>query len=61
MIFKNNGNIVDNLSDIWLFVEAANQGGLSAAGRKLGLAPADRTKRRLFKQSFLKLIGFLQN
>jgi DNA-binding transcriptional LysR family regulator len=40
MIFKKNGNIVENLGDIRLFVEAANLGGLSAAGRKLGLSPA---------------------
>src|SRR5258708_3878483 len=45
MIFKKNGNIVDNLGDIRLFVEAANLGGLSAAGRKLGLSPAAASAR----------------
>src|SRR5471030_3151315 len=45
MIFNANGNIVDNLGDIRLFVEAANLGGLSAAGRKLGLSPAAASAR----------------
>ena len=36
MIFNANGNIVENLSDIRLLVEASNLGSLSAAGRKLG-------------------------
>src|SRR3984893_347761 len=45
MIFKSNGNIVENLGDIRLFVEAANLGGLSAAGRKLGLSPAAASAR----------------
>jgi DNA-binding transcriptional LysR family regulator len=36
---------VDNLGDIRLFVEAANLGGLSAAGRKLGLSPAAASAR----------------
>jgi DNA-binding transcriptional LysR family regulator len=31
---------MDNLGDIRLFVEAAQQGSLSAAGRKMGLTPA---------------------
>jgi len=39
---------MDNLGDIRLFVEAANLGGLSAAGRKLGLSPA-AASARLFK------------
>src|SRR5882724_185236 len=48
MIFKYFGNIVDNLGDVRLFVEAAKLGGLSAAGRKLGLSPA-AASARLFK------------
>jgi DNA-binding transcriptional LysR family regulator len=36
---------LDNLGDIRLFVEAANHGGLSAAGRKLGLSPAAASAR----------------
>lgn len=36
---------MDNLGDIRLFVEAASQGGLSAAGRKLGLSPAAASAR----------------
>ena len=36
---------MDNLGDIRLFVEAANLGGLSAAGRKLGLSPAAASAR----------------
>jgi DNA-binding transcriptional LysR family regulator len=36
---------VDNLGDIRLFVEAASLGGLSAAGRKLGLSPAAASAR----------------
>jgi len=40
MIFKIIGNIMNNLGDIRLFVEAASLGGLSATGRKLGLSPA---------------------
>lgn len=39
---------MDNLGDIRLFVEAAVLGGLSAAGRKLGLSPA-AASARLFK------------
>jgi DNA-binding transcriptional LysR family regulator len=45
MIFKKNGNLVENLGDIRLFVEAANLGGLSVAGRKLGLSPAAASAR----------------
>jgi DNA-binding transcriptional LysR family regulator len=36
---------VENLGDIQLFVEAANLGGLSVAGRKLGLSPAAASAR----------------
>jgi DNA-binding transcriptional LysR family regulator len=36
---------VESLADIRLFVEAANLGGLSAAGRKLGLSPAAASAR----------------
>ena len=36
---------MDNLGDIRLFVEAAGQGSLSAAGRKLGLSPAAASAR----------------
>src|SRR5882724_10095834 len=36
---------MDNLGDIRLFVEAANLGGLSAAGRRLGLSPAAASAR----------------
>lgn len=36
---------MDNLGDIRLFVEAANLGGISAAGRKLGLSPAAASAR----------------
>jgi len=39
---------MDRLGDIRLFVEAANLGSLSAAGRKLGLSPA-AASARLFK------------
>src|SRR5882757_8590157 len=39
---------MDNLGVIRLFVEAASFGGLSAAGRKLGLSPA-AASARLFK------------
>jgi DNA-binding transcriptional LysR family regulator len=35
----------DNLGDIRMFVEAAGQGSLSAAGRKLGLSPAAASAR----------------
>ncbi|MYN06527.1 LysR family transcriptional regulator [Pseudoduganella aquatica] len=38
---------MDNLGDIRLFVEAASLGGLSAAGRKLGLSPAAASARLL--------------
>jgi DNA-binding transcriptional LysR family regulator len=56
---------MDNLGDIRLFVEAANMGGLSAAGRKLGLTPAaasarlakleDTLKTRLFERTTRQL------
>lgn len=36
---------MDNLGDIRLFVETANLGNLSAAGRKLGLSPAAASAR----------------
>ena len=39
---------MDNLGDVRLFVEAPHLGGLSAAGRKLGLSPA-AASARLFK------------
>lgn len=38
---------MDNLEAIRLFVEAAQMGGLSAAGRKLGLSPAAASARLL--------------
>lgn len=38
---------MDNLEAIRLFVEAADLGGLSAAGRKLGLSPAAASARLL--------------
>ena len=44
MIIKKFGNIMNNLGDIRLFVEAANLGGLSIAGRKLGLSPLPRAR-----------------
>lgn len=54
-----------NLGDIRLFVEAAGLGGLSAAGRKLGLSPAAASARlvkleatlntRLFERTTRKL------
>jgi DNA-binding transcriptional LysR family regulator len=56
---------VDNLGDIRLFVEAANLGGISAAGRKLGVSPAAASARlvkleaslhaRLFERTTRKL------
>jgi DNA-binding transcriptional LysR family regulator len=56
---------MDNLGDIRLFVEAASLGGLSAAGRKLGLTPAaasarlakleDSLKTRLFERTTRQL------
>lgn len=56
---------MDNLGDIRLFVEAAGQGSLSAAGRKLGLSPAAASARlsklesslhtQLFERSTRKL------
>src|SRR5260221_2384467 len=53
MIIKRFGNIMDNLGDIRLFVEAANLGGLSAAGRKLGLSPAAASARLIKLESLL--------
>jgi DNA-binding transcriptional LysR family regulator len=53
MIFKKLGNSMDNLGDIRLFVEAANLGGLSAAGRKLGLSPAAASARLVKLESVL--------
>ena len=56
---------MDNLGDIRLFVEAANHGSLSAAGRKLSLTPAaasarlakleDTLKTRLFERTTRQL------
>jgi DNA-binding transcriptional LysR family regulator len=56
---------MDNLGDIRLFVEAAQQGSLSAAGRKIGLTPAAasarlakleaRLKARLFERTTRQL------
>jgi DNA-binding transcriptional LysR family regulator len=45
--------MMDNLGDIRLFVEAASLGGLSAAGRKLGLSPAAASARLLKLESAL--------
>src|SRR5471032_580977 len=53
MIFNANGNLVDNLGDIRLFVEAANLGSLSAAGRKLGLSPAAASARLVKLEAIL--------
>jgi DNA-binding transcriptional LysR family regulator len=44
---------MDNLGDIRLFVEAAQLGGLSLAGRKLGLSPAAASARLLKLESSL--------
>jgi DNA-binding transcriptional LysR family regulator len=44
---------MDNLGDIRLFVEAANLGGLTAAGRKLGLSPAAASARLVKLESVL--------
>ncbi|WP_211463658.1 LysR family transcriptional regulator [Collimonas silvisoli] len=44
---------MDNLGDIRLFVEAADLGGLSAAGRKLGLSPAAASARLVKLESEL--------
>lgn len=44
----------DRLGDIRLFVEAATLGGLSAAGRKLGLSPAAASARLLKLESDLQ-------
>jgi DNA-binding transcriptional LysR family regulator len=56
---------VESLADIRLFVEAASLGGLSVAGRKLGLSPATASARlvrlearlntRLFERTTRKL------
>jgi len=54
MIFKGIGNIMDNLGDVRLFAEAANLGGLSAAGRKLGLSPAAASARLIKLESVLR-------
>ncbi|MEQ5839766.1 LysR family transcriptional regulator [Paraburkholderia acidicola] len=45
---------MDNLGDIRLFVEAAKLGGLSAAGRKLGLTPAAASARLAKLEAQLK-------
>jgi DNA-binding transcriptional LysR family regulator len=45
---------VDNLGDIRLFVETAHLGGLSAAGRKLGLSPAAASARLVKLEAELK-------
>ncbi|NML33605.1 LysR family transcriptional regulator [Paraburkholderia antibiotica] len=45
---------MDNLGDIRLFVEAAQQGSLSAAGRKLGLTPAAASARLAKLETNLK-------
>ncbi|MDN7182298.1 LysR family transcriptional regulator [Caballeronia sp. SEWSISQ10-4 2] len=44
---------MENLGDIRLFVETANLGGLSAAGRKLGLSPAAASARLVKLESSL--------
>ncbi|MGH8780950.1 LysR family transcriptional regulator [Paraburkholderia sp.] len=46
---------MDNLGDIRLFVEAAKLGGLSAAGRKLGLTPAAASARLAKLEAQLKV------
>ncbi|CAG2157944.1 LysR family transcriptional regulator [Cupriavidus numazuensis] len=46
--------MTDNLGDIRLFVEAANLGSLSAAGRKLGLSPAAASARLVKLESALR-------
>ncbi|OLL29809.1 LysR family transcriptional regulator [Burkholderia sp. SRS-W-2-2016] len=45
---------MDNLGDIRLFVEAAQQGSLSAAGRKMGLTPAAASARLAKLEANLK-------
>src|SRR5258707_3639129 len=45
---------MDNLGDVRLFAEAANLGGLSAAGRKLGLSPAAASARLIKLESVLR-------
>ena len=47
--------MTDNLGDIRLFVEAAQLGSLSAAGRKLGLTPAAASARLAKLESGLKV------
>src|SRR6267142_2228074 len=44
---------MNNVGDIRLFVEAADLGGLSAAGRKLGLSPAAASARLMKLESVL--------
>lgn len=45
---------MDNLGDIRLFVEAAQHGSLSAAGRKMGLTPAAASARLAKLEAGLK-------
>ncbi|ODP35725.1 LysR family transcriptional regulator [Pandoraea sp. ISTKB] len=45
---------MDNLGDIRLFVEAAQLGSLSAAGRKLGLSPAAASARLVKLETALR-------
>ncbi len=45
---------MNNLGDIRLFVEAASLGGLSAAGRKLGLSPAAASARLIKLEATLR-------
>jgi DNA-binding transcriptional LysR family regulator len=45
---------MDNLGDVRLFVEAAQLGSLSAAGRKLGLTPAAASARLTKLETGLK-------
>lgn len=45
---------MQNIGDIRLFVEAANLGGISAAGRKLGLSPAAASARLNNLETHLK-------
>jgi len=47
--------MTDTLGDIRLFVEAAQLGSLSAAGRKLGLTPAAASARLAKLESGLKV------
>lgn len=50
-----NGKIVESIADIHLFVEAANLGSLSAAGRKLQLSPAAASARLLRLEASLNV------